>query len=145
MKKSRKGSNKSSAKRASRRKKLASKRKTLVKKLDTIVSQIVRTRDEYCVQCGTPENLTCGHVFSRRSYSTRWALDNCFAQCWSHNFQHSYDNYDYYKWYQDKFGEEKFTELRKQFKAPKRFTTLDLEDLYERMVEFKDLLERSKQ
>ena len=111
----------------------AKKRKTLVRKLDTLVSKLVRKRDKYCVQCGTTYRLTAGHIFSRRSYSTRWDLENVFAQCWSHNFQHGFDNYDYYKWYQDKFGVEKFDELRFKFKSSVKYHLADLEELNEEL------------
>lgn len=73
--------------------KIRASRKTLVRKLDSLVSEIVRLRDKKCIQCGTTQNLTCGHLFSRVAYSTRWDLGNCYAQCLSHNMRHEYDPY----------------------------------------------------
>ena len=74
-------------------------RQRVVKRLDDITSKYIRERDAKCVQCQSTENLTNGHVFSRRSYSTRWDISkdgNCHCQCWGCNFKHSKDNYDYF-------------------------------------------------
>jgi hypothetical protein len=114
------------------------KRQILVKKLDDITSKIVRARDEACVQCGTTENLTNGHVFSRRHNATRWdiSLDgNCHCQCWGCNYKHSYDNYEYYKWYQDKFGLEAFEDLRARYTTTCKFSIPELEEMYEKYSE----------
>jgi len=116
-------------------------RKTLVKKLDKIVGDYIKLRDSYrCVQCGSVDKPSWGHVFSRRSYSTRWDLENGFCQCWSCNFKHSHDNYEYYKWFQDRFGADKFEDLRKRYISSVKYTNLDLQDLYKEMVKkFKEL------
>ena len=113
-----------------------SKRKKIVKKLDAVTSKYIRLRDKKCVQCLKTESLTNGHVFSRTSYSTRWDISkdgNCHTQCWGCNFKHGRDNYDYYKWYQDKFGVEKFDELRFKFKSSVKYHLADLEELYEEL------------
>ena len=120
-------------------------RKNLVKKLDTIVSKYIRLRDKFCVQCGTNQNLTNGHIFSRRHYSTRWDISsdgNCHCQCWSHNFVHGYDNYEYYKWYKDKFGEDRFEELRGEYVQTKKYSNVELEELYEQIKIKYDRLEK---
>ena len=113
-----------------------SKRKKIVKKLDAVTSKYIRLRDKKCVQCLKTESLTNGHVFSRTSYSTRWDISkdgNCHTQCWGCNFKHGRDNYDYYKWYQDKFGVEKFDELTFKFKSSVKYHLADLEELYEEL------------
>ncbi len=109
-------------------------RKTLIKKLDKIVSEYIRDRDQKCVQCGKVDTLTNGHVFSRRHYSLRWDIrpdGNCHCQCWGCNYKHSYDNYDYYLWFQNKFGKDKFESMRFEYKKSKKFTNVELENLYE--------------
>jgi hypothetical protein len=114
-----------------------SKRKRIVKKLDAVTSKYIRLRDKKCVQCLKTESLTNGHVFSRTSYSTRWDISkdgNCHTQCWGCNFKHGRDNYDYYKWYSNKFSIDKFDELRLRFKKPQKFTTTELEELYEEIT-----------
>lgn len=113
-------------------------RQRVVKRLDTIVSIIVRERDKKCVQCGSPENLTNGHVFSRRAYSTRWDVSddgNCHTQCWGCNYKHGMDNYDYFTWYTKKFGQERFEQLRKEYKTIKKYNTYELEELYEHLTQ----------
>ena len=124
------------------------RRKRIVKKLDAVVSKYIRLRDKKCVQCGKQENLSNGHVFSRRSYSTRWDVSedgNCHTQCWGCNFSHGKDNYDYYRWYIDKFGQERFDELRLEYRGSVKFTTVELEELYEELTKtYKELDEQNK-
>ena len=124
------------------------RRKRIVKKLDEIVSKYIRLRDKKCVQCGKKENLSNGHVFSRRAYNTRWDISengNCHTQCWGCNFSHGKDNYDYYKWYVDKFGQERFEELRLEYREAVKFTTVELEELYEELTKtYKELDEQNK-
>ena len=124
------------------------KRKRIVNKLDEVVSKYIRLRDKKCVQCKKEEKLTNGHVFSRRAYNTRWDISkdgNCHTQCWGCNFSHGKDNYDYYRWYVDRFGQERFDELRFEFKKTIKFTTKELEELYERLkITYEELLNEDK-
>jgi len=111
------------------------KRQILVKKLDVITSKIIRARDGACVQCGSIENLTNGHVFSRRHNATRWDIlgdGNCHCQCWGCNYKHSYDNYEYYKWYTNKFGVEAFENLRARYTTICKLSIPELEEMYEK-------------
>ena len=123
-------------------------RQRVVKRLDDVTSKYIRERDAKCVQCQTTENLTNGHVFSRRSYSTRWDISkdgNCHTQCWGCNFKHSKDNYDYFKWYVDKFSNDMFENLRFRYKETKKYTTIELEELYEELtLAFKELLSENQ-
>ena len=114
------------------------KRKRLYKRLDDIVSKYIRLRDGYCVQCGSPDKLTNGHVFSRRHLATRWDISddgNCHCQCWGCNYKHTKDNYDYYKWYTDRFGKKKFEQLRNRYT---QITKMNLTELEELLLEVKE-------
>ena len=123
-------------------------RQRVVKRLDDVTSKYIRERDAKCVQCQTTENLTNGHVFSRRSYSTGWDISkdgNCHTQCWGCNFKHSKDNYDYFKWYVDTFSKDKFENLRFRYKETKKYTTIELEELYEELtLAYKELLSENQ-
>lgn len=94
---------------------------------------IVRERDLACVLCGDRETLTCGHLFSRVAYSTRWDLDNCFAQCLSCNLKHEYKPYNFFKWYINKFGQEKLDELDKKHNTIRKWKDFELEEFYEKL------------
>ena len=123
-------------------------RQRVVKRLDDVTSKYIRERDAKCVQCQTTENLTNGHVFSRRSYSTRWDISkdgNCHTQCWGCNFRHSKDNYEYFHWYVKKFGQDKFESLRFQYRAIKKYKTPELEELYEEITNAHKELEHENQ
>ena len=116
-------------------------RKTLIKKLDTITSKIIRERTPYCVQCGSTENLTCGHVFSRRHYSTRWDIrenGNLQTQCWGCNYKHGLDNFDYYEWFKLAYGEKQFLKLREVYTTTKKFSNVELEEM---IKEYKRILD----
>lgn len=102
-------------------------RKKLVRLLDKAVSVYVIKRDGRCVQCGTTENLTCGHLFTRSAYSTRWDLNNCFAQCMSDNYSHEFRPYPFINWYIKTFGKRKLDYLWKKHQEVRKFSNSDLE------------------
>lgn len=120
-----------------KRKNLPSRAK-LVRTLDTLTSQIVRLRDGRCVQCGTTEKLTCGHVLSRRSHATRWSLLNCHAQCWPHNFAHgSHSPVPYFQWFIKQFGQPIFDDMYREWAKGRKFSTPELREMvteYETML-----------
>jgi len=109
--------------------KIRASRKTLVKKLDKLVSQIVRLRDKKCIQCGTTEKLTCGHLYSRAAYSTRWNLGNCYAQCWPHNFKHEFDWKPMLDAIVNRMGQEYVDELHREYKTPVILKDFMLEEM----------------
>ena len=118
-------------------------RQKIVDKLDKITSEIVRTRDRKCVVCGGKSKLGSGHVFSRKAYSTRWDITNdgnVHTQCWPCNFRHTRDQYPYFKWYRAKFGDDAFDGLRYRFKAIAKYKTFELEELYERLKAFREII-----
>jgi len=108
-------------------------RKKLVKTLDKLVSKIVVARDKRCITCGKTERLGNGHLFSRIAYSTRWDLRNCNAQCVSCNYRHEYDFYRYEQAFKNKYGEEAYHELYRQFNKPRKFTDKELKELLEEL------------
>lgn len=78
-----------------------------------------------------------GHVFSRKHYSTRWDTfegGNAYPQCWKHNFAHVRDQYPYFKWFRDKYGDEEFERLRVRHVQITNFKKHDLERMLEEMV-----------
>ncbi len=127
-----------------KKRKKRSARKIMIDKLDVIVSLIVRRRHPYCVTCGKKENLTCGHVFSRAHYATRWDLDNCFTQCMGCNLKHEYDPMPFYDWYQKEFGTEKFREVYNKWKEISHFKDHHLEEMYCQLVVVKKHQEESQ-
>lgn len=113
-------------------------RAKLVKNLDDVVREILKIREPYCVLCGSKDKLGVSHLFSRRAYTTRWdtAKDgNCHINCWPCNFRHVRDQYPYFNWYIEKFGKDKFDELRQRFNQVRPFKTHELEELYEKLKE----------
>lgn len=109
-------------------------RKVLVGKLDTAVSIYIRQRDGACVVCGTTENLTNGHVFSRIAYSTRFDITpdgNCHTQCSSCNLRHEHDSYPYNNWYITKFGKQSWDDLHLRYATPVKLKDFQLIELFE--------------
>lgn len=120
-----------------------SPRKTIVKNLDTVVSKIVRLRDGRCVTCGSTERLTCGHVFSRIAYSTRWDLNNCFCQCWGCNYRHEYDPYPLTEFTRKKLGQEHYDAMHRKYNTPVKYKDFELMQLLEAMKKLYDKMHKS--
>jgi hypothetical protein len=90
----------------------------LVDDLDIITSLIIRRRDGRCVQCGSRDRPTNGHVFPGRYLFLRWDIrpdGQCHQQCWPCNYRHVNHQSDYYEWYINKFGLERFKELKREY------------------------------
>jgi hypothetical protein len=111
-------------------------RKTIVRKLDALVKEIVIARDGKCIVCGTTQNLTPGHLFSRVAYSTRWDLDNVYAQCLNCNFRHESDPYPMIQAVCSKqmtdhpAVDEWLDDLHRKYVTPHKYKTYELEELY---------------
>lgn len=113
-------------------------RKKLIKECDDLVSLIVRTRDAMCVICKADgvhrsPTMECGHLFSRRYYSTRWELLNTHTQCQYHNSLHRFDTHPYNSWFIEKYGKDKWDALYTQAHTPHPFKTWELEELKEKL------------
>lgn len=106
-----------------------SPRKTAVAKLDRVFSLYIRARDKHCVQCGREDQLTCGHVFSRVAYSTRWDPENAFGQCMGHNMRHEHDPYPFLEYARERLGQQGYDDLHLRYSQPSKFTTTELLDL----------------
>jgi len=107
-----------------------SERAKLIRELDRVFSLFIRERDgQRCVQCQSSEELTCGHIYSRRNHSTRWDEENCHAQCWNHNASHSINPHPYVNWFVEKFGYEALEKLHQRFLSIVRFSNEDLREM----------------
>lgn len=110
-------------------------RKYLVKKLDDLTRKIIRLREpNYCVVCGSVESLNLGHIFSRKTYATRWDIEesgNCHIQCAGCNFRHNDDALPYYNWYIKNFGQEKLNELEQRYRTLTQYKDYQLQTLIE--------------
>ena len=109
-------------------------RKGLVRKLDKAVSLFVIARDKFCVTCGSSQNLTAGHLFSRIAYSTRWDFENVFAQCLSCNLRHEYDPYPLTNYYLGRFGKAGYDQLHSRYVTPRKFKDFELQEMLERLT-----------
>ena len=120
-------------------------RKGWVRKLDKLLGVIVKERDGKCIVCGTTQNLTPGHLFSRIAYSTRWDLDNVYAQCLNCNFRHESDPYPMFEAVQENIGGKVFNgnlitnteifieDLHRKYVTPHKFKDFQLEELYHQL------------
>lgn len=110
-------------------------RSKLIAALDKEMSRIVIARDKACVQCGTTKNLTNGHLFEkgRGASILRWDFRNCFCQCVGHNFAHVRNKWPYYEWYIEKYGQEMFDTLRRDWKKTANYSLVELRELLENL------------
>ncbi len=106
-------------------------RKSLVRLADKYFSLYIRKRDKFCVTCGSKDNLQCGHLFSRVSYTTRWDEDNAYCQCAGCNMRHEYDFEPLRRYAELKLGKEKYSELYNKFKTVGKVSNGDLEMIIE--------------
>lgn len=114
-------------------------RKGWIRKLDKICGDIVKARDKKCVCCGSTQNLTPGHLFSRIAYSTRWDLENLFCQCVNCNFRHEVDPYPLMDVAEGILGKKAVEELHKRYVTPLKFKEYQLEEMYDYL---KDVLDK---
>ena len=112
-------------------------RKSIVKEADYVFSRYIRMRDGKCVTCGAVENLQCGHLFSRVSYSTRWDEENAFAQCAACNYRHEYDPAPLTLYFINRFGKEKYESLYTKYKTNVKMTDEEILDV---IKEYKEKL-----
>lgn len=108
-------------------------RKGWIRKLDKLVSQIVVAREPKCVTCGSTTSPTCGHLFSRIAYTTRWDLLNCHRQCLSCNFRHELDAFPYMEWFRKNYGQSALNRLHRKYGTISHFKDYDLKDMYEKL------------
>lgn len=106
-----------------------SSRKKLVKLCDKEMSLYVRERDKRCVLCGKTNQLTCGHLLTRRNYSTRWDFGNCFCQCSGCNYRHEFNAAPFTLWFIHKFGLSTYEDLEARHNGIVKLKEADLEGI----------------
>lgn len=104
-------------------------RKTLIRQCDALCKEIVIKRDKHCVTCKMIPFLTPGHLFSRVALSTRWDLNNIFAQCATCNLIHEYNPDPLTKYYIDKFGPEAYDALHFAYSHTRPYKDWELIEL----------------
>jgi len=114
---------------------MSSNRKKLVAKLDRVFSKYIRARDKRCVICGRTDKLTCGHLFSRVAYSTRWEPDNAFCQCTGCNLSHEHDPLPLVRYAEKIHGKEKIDALHRTYRTTRKFSDADLRELIDKYKE----------
>ena len=104
-------------------------RKKAVALADKYFSLFIRARDGRCVTCGGVERLTCGHLFSRAHYSTRWDERNAFCQCAGCNLKHEHDPYPLIAYYLSLYSQEDLDRLHAKWSKSTKLTTTDMLDI----------------
>lgn len=111
-----------------------SRRKKLVIALDKLFSLYIRKRgNNICFTCGTTENPTCGHLFTRSCHSVRWDGKNAEVQCSGCNFRHEFNAHIFTNAYINKYGLTQYQKLYAHHARPANFTLQDLERLLEEL------------
>ena len=113
-------------------------RKSIVKRLDTVFSLYIRLRyanNEMveCYTCGKishfKKGMQCGHFQSRKSYATRWDLDNCKVQCYGCNVMKYGEQYKFGLKLDKEFGVGTAEKLLIKSKKIVKYSNDDLESL----------------
>ena len=104
-------------------------KRTIIKKLDKEWSRVIRLR-ERCARCSTSENLQAAHIFSRRSLSVRWDLDNGIPLCYAcHMFWAHKEPIYFTDLAKEYLGEVKFLALRLRATAIKKWSVEEMQEL----------------
>jgi len=110
-------------------------RSKLIKKLDVVFSKYIRLSNAdkngfcKCITCGNRffyKEIQAGHFMSRKHYSTRWNEDNVKPQCVACNVYRAGEQYKYSLYLGNKLSEE----LHAKSKEIRKFTSLELEEMY---------------
>lgn len=110
-------------------------RSKLIKKLDVVFSKYIRLSNAdkngfcKCITCGNRffwSKIQAGHFMSRKHYSTRWNEDNVKPQCVACNVYRAGEQYKYSLYLGNKLSEE----LHDKSKQIRKFTSLELEEMY---------------
>ena len=107
----------------------------LIIRADEAFSLYIRERDGFvCFTCGMKGQLRdgvmqCGHLISRRSYSTRWDELNAHCQCRGCNFRHEYDYEVYRAAFVFRYGEEAYQKLYAKSKSLQKVSNAELEEI----------------
>ena len=133
---------------------MASKRQTLIKKVDRVFSLYIRLRDSddngfvHCFTCGVRRHfreVDCGHFMSRACLSTRWnEHGNCEAQCKYCNGFRSGEQYQFAKNLDAKYGKGTADGLVRLSKQTTKYSTADLQEMYDKYKRLSDELMREK-
>ena len=120
-----------------------SERKRAVTAADRAFSAYIRARDNHtCVTCGSTQSPTCGHVFSKKNYATRWDEKNAYCQCWPCNFKHEFDPYPYTQYFLDRYGKVEWEELHMKWSSVTKFTSCQIRLIAQGFKEKAQCLER---
>jgi 5-methylcytosine-specific restriction endonuclease McrA len=112
-----------------------SMRRQIEDDLDDLFSIIIRSKGR-CEKCGKVVNLVTAHIFSRRNLATRWDKNNAFCLCIEcHSWGHQ-NLLLFIEFAKEKLGNERYEELEKKSIGIKKWSIIELENLYE---EFKKL------
>lgn len=87
-------------------------------KADTEFSKFIRERDGKCLRCGTTQDLTNSHFWSRANSSLRYEPDNCVTLCrWKcHFFGWEKEKQGAYRDFMiQRLGQERYDELYKLY------------------------------
>ena len=104
-------------------------RAKLVKLLDIEWGRIIRGKG-VCSVCSKTGIIHAAHIFSRRSMSTRWDLDNGLALCYYHHIRWAHQEpVKFYKFCEEHLGKEKLEELGSRNAQIKKWTIEEMECL----------------
>lgn len=111
-------------------------RQKAVDKADRAFSDYIRERDGWtCQTYGCRKSraggdvMQCGHLFTRKNYSTRWDEDNAKCQCAGCNLRHEYDPSPFTKTFLDKIGKPGWDELYARHHQVKKYKTFEIEEI----------------
>lgn len=105
--------------------------KKQVIRCDNAFSQYIRERDQCCQTCGTPNDLQCSHLYTKRAHlSVRWDERNAVAQCAAcHTRHHTTDYCQLHDTVIERIGHEEYLLLKVKAYSRADYDYQDLVDI----------------
>ncbi len=106
-------------------------------KHDAVFSDCIREAANWtCHGCGktyhnNTRGLSCSHIFSRRTKSTRWFPDNALAHCVGCHRYYQENPIEFAVHAKQILGEPRYIELKTRFHQPRKYKPWELEELYQ--------------
>lgn len=126
-------------------------RTAAIKFTDKWFSLYIREKGHYvCFTCGKTASrddaiMSCGHLFSRVSFSTRWDEANAECQCTGCNMFHEHNPHRFTVAYITKYGVQKYELLNIKHTKPFKITTSEIILLGEHYKKLYEVLKNGRQ
>lgn len=111
-----------------------SEKKNLINRLDGLTRQVAKVLYPDCVYCHHEATDTV-HIFTRKSHSVRWNLNNILRMCADCHRTFAHGTPDkFMSWAREFIGEERFDELNRLAHRPEKWSVSMLREIEQKLT-----------